>query len=365
MRLLFVSSPVSSLNSGRLGGVALNLKNITRLMVARGHTVEIVAPAGSAIAGLPVQEIAGALQPLTPEPTYHDPILMPENSVLANIWDYVREVELQYDLIVDFGYEWLPFYLSPFLQRPVLHYVCISSWNGVMDQAIERVAKLCPLTLGAHTHAQAETYAVATSFRVLSSGIDLEQYKFVAQPGRSLAWAGRISPEKGLEDAFAVAAHTGLNLQVFGYLQDEKYWQSLQRDYPQAQVEYRGFLPTAQFQGALGQCQALLMTHKWVEAFGRVALEAFACGVPVISYARGGPKEIVDNGQTGWLVPPDDPAALVAAVGKIDRIERPHCRHIAESRYSLPAYGDRLEQWFQTVLDHYSLSPQAKGGSPQ
>lgn len=70
MRLLFVSSPVSSLNSGRLGGVALNLKNITRTMVSRGHEVKIVAPKGSAIAGLPIQEIAGALQPLIPEPTY-------------------------------------------------------------------------------------------------------------------------------------------------------------------------------------------------------------------------------------------------------------------------------------------------------
>jgi len=353
MRLLFVSSPVSSLNSGRLGGVALNLKNITRMMLSRGHEVKIVAPSGSAIAGLPVVEIAGALQPLIPEPTYHDPVLMPENSVLAQMWDYVREVEQDYDLIVDFGYEWLPFYLSPFLRRPVLHYVCISSWNAVMDQAIDRVAKFCPGTLGAHTHAQAETYAVADQFRILSSGIDLEQYDFVPQAGKTLAWAGRISPEKGLEDAFAVAAHTGLPLQVFGYLQDQKYWDDLQRHYPQAEVQYGGFLPTEQFQESLGQCQALLMTHKWVEAFGRVALEAFACGVPVISYDRGGPKEIVETGQTGFLVTPDDVQGLVAAVEKVGTINRAHCRLVAESRYSLPAYGDRLEQWFKEVMDFY------------
>ncbi len=353
MRLLFVSSPVSSLNSGRLGGVALNLKNITRMMLNRGHEVKIVAPPGSAIAGLPIQEIAGVLQPLTPDPTYHDPIVMPENSVLSHIWDYVREVEQDYDLIVDFGYEWLPFYLSPFFHRPVLHYVCISSWNAVMDQAIERVAKLCPLTLAAHTHAQAETYSVADSFRILSSGIDLSQYNFVAQPGKHLAWAGRISPEKGLEDGFAVAEKTGIPLKVFGYLQDQEYWDLLRQRYPQAQVEYAGFLPTEQFQQALGQCQALLMTHKWVEAFGRVALEAFACGVPVISYERGGPKEIVETGQTGWLVTPDDIDGLVTAVQKVNQIDRSHCRRVAEARYSLPAYGDRLEKWFKDVLHHY------------
>ncbi|AIE73755.1 glycosyltransferase [Synechocystis sp. CS-94] len=351
MRLLFVSSPVSSLNSGRLGGVALNLKNITRTMVSRGHEVKIVAPTGSAIAGLPIQEITGALQPLIPEPTYHDPVLMPEDAVVAHMWDYVREVEQNYDLIVDFGYEWLPFYLSPFLQRPVLHYVCISSWNAVMDQAIARVAQLCPGTLGAHTHAQAETYSVADSFRILSSGIDLDQYQFRAKADKTLAWAGRISPEKGLEDAFAVAQITNLPLQVFGYLQDEQYWQSLQQNYPQAQVEYKGFLPTAEFQQALGQCQALLMTHKWVEAFGRVALEALACGVPVISYDRGGPKEIVETGQTGFLVTPDDVQGLVAAVEKIATIDRGHCRQVADRRYSLPAYGDRLEEWFEEILN--------------
>ncbi|QUS62148.1 glycosyltransferase [Synechocystis sp. PCC 7339] len=353
MRLLFVSSPVSSLNSGRLGGVALNLKNITRTMVSRGHEVKIVAPTGSAIAGLPIQEIAGALQPLIPQPTYHDPVLMPEDAVVAHMWDYVREVEQDYDLIVDFGYEWLPFYLSPFLQRPVLHYVCISSWNAVMDRAINRVARLCPGTLGAHTQAQAKTYAVADSFRILSSGIDLEQYQFVPQSGKTLAWAGRISPEKGLEDAFAVAEITQLPLRVFGYLQDEKYWQSLQRDYPRARVEYGGFLPTEEFQQALGQCQALLMTHKWVEALGRVALEAFACGVPVIAYDRGGPQEIVETGQTGFLVTPDDVPDLATAVGKISDIDRAHCRSVADRRYSLTTYGDRLEQWFKDVLDFY------------
>lgn len=142
-------------------------------------------------------------------------------------------------------------------------------------------------------------------------------------------------------------------MQVFGYLQDEQYWQSLKRSYPQAQVEYKGFLPTAEFQQALGQCQALIMTHKWVEAFGRVAVEALACGVPVISYDRGGPREIVETEQTGFLVPPDDVPALVAAVGKISAIDRANCRSVADRRYSLPAYGDRLEQWFTDVMNFY------------
>jgi glycosyltransferase involved in cell wall biosynthesis len=53
-----------------------------------------------------------------------------------------------------------------------------------------------------------------------------------------------------------------------------------------------------------------VMTPKWVEAFGNVAVEAMACGVPVIAYRRGGPAEIVVDGETGFLVEPGDVAAL-------------------------------------------------------
>jgi UDP-glucose:tetrahydrobiopterin glucosyltransferase len=352
MKLLFVSSPVSSLNSGRLGGVALNIRMIAREMLRRGHQLQIVAPSDSAVESLPVKEIAGAIQPLIPEPTYNDPVLIPDNAVLGNMWDYARQVQADCDLIVDFGYEWLPFYLSPFFSCPVLHYVCIGSWTAVMDRAIERLAHLCPGTLGAHTRSQAATYSVPESFRILGGAVDITQYEFCPEPGDSLAWVGRISPEKGLEDAVAAADATGINLKVFGYLQDREYWEQIRQNYPHAAMEYMGFLPTEKFQTELGKCRALLMTHKWVEALGRVALEALACGVPVISYRRGGPSEIVVDGKTGWLVEPDNLEELIGAMKRVDQIERHLCRQSAETEYSLLALGDRVQQWFQDVLHH-------------
>ena len=350
MKLLFVSSPVSSLNSGRLGGVALNIRMIAEEMLRRGHQLQLVAPSDSAVESLPVKEIAGAIQPLIPEPTYNDPVLIPDNAVLGNMWDYARQVQADYDLIVDFGYEWLPFYLSPFVSCPVLHYVCIGSWTAVMDRAIERLAHLCPGTLGAHTRSQAATYSVPESFRILGGAVDIPQYEFCPEPGDSFAWVGRISPEKGLEDAVAAADATGINLKVFGYLQDREYWEQIRHDYPNAAMEYMGFLPTEKFQTELGKCRALLMTHKWVEAFGIVAPEAFACGVPVISYRRGGPSEIVVDGKTGWLVEPDSLDELIGAMKRVDQIERHLCRQSAETEYSLLAFADRVEQWFQDIL---------------
>jgi glycosyltransferase involved in cell wall biosynthesis len=50
------------------------------------------------------------------------------------------------------------------------------------------------------------------------------------------------------------------------------------------------------------------------ESFGQVLVEGMACELPAIAVDRGGPAEIVDDGETGWLVPPDDDAALELAI---------------------------------------------------
>jgi hypothetical protein len=91
------------------------------------------------------------------------------------------------------------------------------------------------------------------------------------------------------------------------------------------------------------------MTPRWVEAFGNVAIEALACGVPVIAYHRGGPAEIVEDGKSGFLVEPDSVEGLVDALGKLDTIDRHACRQRVEVEYSNQAMGDRMEQWFWDI----------------
>ncbi|MEB3337118.1 MAG: glycosyltransferase family 4 protein, partial [Leptolyngbyaceae bacterium] len=279
-----------------------------------------------------------------------DPITLPANSVLANMWDYARQVAADYDLILNFAYDWLPFYLTPFFKCPIAHLVSMGSLSDGMDRIIEQVVVQFPGTVGVHTQAQAATFSCAEQLRCLSNGIDLSLYDFCSTPGSSLGWIGRISPEKGVEDAIAASQATGIPLKMMGTVQDPAYWQTIRQAYPAAPITYLGFLPSDDLQREVGQCRALLVTPRWIEAFGNVAIEALACGVPVIAYRRGGPSEIVRDGKTGWLVEPDSVSGLVAAIAHIDQIDRSTCRQQAEQEFSLEAMGDRMEQWFWDIL---------------
>lgn len=347
--LLLLSTPVGPLGSGLGGGVELTLHNIAKALTQAGHSVKIVAPAGS-VSEFPLVEIPGQLQLTAQSEGRTALVTLPDDSVLAAMWDYARQVHDRYDLLVNFAYDWLPFYLTPFFHRPIAHLVSMGSLTDAMDHIIGRVAVEFPGTIGVHSRSQAETFGFAEQCRRIGNGFDLSQYEFQAEPLQRLGWVGRIAPEKGLEDAVVAAQTIGIPLQIWGVLQDSAYWHDICDQHPDAPVQYEGFLPTAELQRELGKCRALLMTPRWVEAFGNVAIEALACGVPVIAYRRGGPTEIVQDGKTGWLVEPDSVSELVNAIGRLDQIDRYICRQYAEAEYSLEALGNRLAQWFSDIL---------------
>lgn len=344
---------MGSLGSGAGGGVELTILNTAQELISRGNQLLIVAPEGSHFETIPIIGIPGVLQGAAQHQGRDAAIEMPGHSVLANMWDYVRLHQHEYDLIVNFAYDWLPFYLTPFLKTPVAHLVSMGSCTDTLDCCIAQVVQHYPHSIAVYTKTQAETFAFGKDCVPIGSGLDLSLYRFREQAGSALCWLGRISPEKGLEDAVAAAVATGMPLKVMGHLQDTAYFDRVLADYPQAQVEYLGFKQTQEMQEIVGQCRSLLVTSRWVEAFGNVVIEALACGVPVIAYRRGGPAEIVRHGETGWLVEPDNVAGLIAGIQKLDQIDRHRCRQQAEEEFSLQALGDRTEAWFEAVLNSW------------
>ncbi len=349
MRVLCVSTPVGPLGGGVGGGVELTLTNVVRALVQRGHAVTVLAPAGSVLPQAELWTVAGAAQISAQTQDRAAAIALPPDSVLARLWDRARQHQADFDVILNFAYDWLPFYLTAFLKTPVAHLVSMGSLSEAMDQAIAVVAQSHPRHLALHSRAQAETFPFPARWRVMGNGLDLSRYTFVDQPGEWLGWVGRLAPEKGLEDAVAAAAALDQPLRIWGAITEPDYWAWVQRQYPSARLEYRGFLDTDRLQAELGLCRGLVMTPKWVEAFGNVAIEALACGVPVVSYRRGGPAEILTP-ETGYLAQPDDLSDLRHGIMSLSRIDRRACRQRAEQEYSLAALGARFESWLQTLV---------------
>jgi UDP-glucose:tetrahydrobiopterin glucosyltransferase len=352
-RVVICSTPVGPLGSGIGGGVELTLHSLVLGLTERGHDVEVVAPAGSLHVGARVHQIGGNPQVSSQTVGRDAPVEMPPSSVLGAMWEWVRAHQHRIDVVINLAYDWLPFYLTPFLDVPVAHLVSMGSLNEAMDDAIARLLDVRPGAAAVHSAAQAESFGhLAHRLRVVGNGISVDRYDvhLRADEPRYLGFIGRISPEKGIDDVFAVSAASGLPVRAWGLMQDRACWDDAQRRHPTAQVSYEGFLATDDLQAAIGGCAALLMTPKWVEAFGNVAVEAMACGVPVVAYRRGGPSEIVVDGETGFLVEPDDVDGLVGAVARIDSIDRLMCRQRVDARYSTAALAERIDAWLDDVV---------------
>ena len=107
---------------------------------------------------------------------------------------------------------------------------------------------------------------------------------------------------------------------------------------------------------ALGALDVLLVPS-WAEPFGRVVVEGMAGGVPVVATRVGGPSEIVEDGVSGFLAPPKDPAAWLGPVASLlESVEL--ARQVAESARQrvLVMFGDQAESSAR-LRDLYAAVP--------
>lgn len=354
MRIIFASTPVGPLGSGIGGGVELTLRTLADELLRRGHTVDVVAPRGSRLEGVDaactVHGVDGVLHMPSQTLSRDETPVVPPGSVLAAMWELIDDVARTGDVVLNFAYDTLPFERRT-TGASVAHLVSMGSLSDGMDRAVRSTVKREPRSVAMHSRAQAMTFGadVADAVTIVASGIDTARYDFVADPENVIGFVGRVSPEKGIDDLFAVAECDGREVRVWGVMENERCWEEARRSHPGANVTWRGFLPTDALQREIGRCRAIVMVHKWVEAFGNVAIEALACGVPVVTYARGGPAEIVTDGITGRVVAPDDVDAVVSALAGIDAIDRRRCREVVTESYTREAFGARVEAWLAAV----------------
>jgi UDP-glucose:tetrahydrobiopterin glucosyltransferase len=349
MRLLFVSTPVAPIGSGDGGGVETTVMQLAPALRRRGHETAVIAPAGSRLPdGVALHPVSGDPPPSAVAAPRDATVVVQPAGVLERMWDVARQLAPRFDAILAFSYDWLSYYLTPFLPVPVLHLVTLPSCIGTVDRAMRDQYLREPTRFAFVSRTQAASFGFVDLKRaqIIPGAVDTDQFRFRDDAEPLLVWAARISPEKGLEDAIRVAQATGLPLHICGKIQEEAYWQETLESVPGEAIVYHGFLGHGDLREVVGRAAAMLVTPKWVEAFGLTAIEALACGTPVIAYQRGGPAEIVEHARSGFLVPAGDVQAMAEAVAQVGSLRRADARKRAEE-FSVPRLAERVEGWIR------------------
>src|SRR5271165_3345312 len=123
-------------------------------------------------------------------------------------------------------------------------------------------------------------------------------------------------------------------------------------------VEFVGEVSDGEKQAFLAGAMALLFPIDWPEPFGLVQIEAMACGTPVFAWRRGSVPEVIEHGQTGFIVDGIDEA--VAAVENVRRLSRVAVRRGFEKRFSIERVGRDYIRVYQSLADELVL---ARGGA--
>lgn len=180
-------------------------------------------------------------------------------------------------------------------------------------------------------------------------GLPNDLYRYQASPRPYLAFIGRISPEKRLDRAIAIATAVGLPLKVAAKIDpvDTPYFhehiEPLLKNNPL--VEFVGEVDDAGKQDLLGHALALLFPIDWPEPFGLVMIEANACGTPVIAWRNGSTPEVIREGVNGFLVTSIEEA--IATVGRLEQLDRSRVRSHFEVCFSVSRQAEDYEQLYR------------------
>lgn len=186
------------------------------------------------------------------------------------------------------------------------------------------------------SHAQRAAAPEIEVDAVIHHGVDLDLYRPGPGGGGYLMFIGRMSPDKGPDRAIEVARRAGMPIILSAKMREgceTSYFERCVRPLLGDDATFLGEADTAERVRLLRHAEALVNPIRWPEPFGLVMAEALACGTPVIALGHGAAPEIVEHERTGFLC--EDLDQMVAAVGRLDRIDRWEVRNAAEQRFSV------------------------------
>lgn len=369
LRIALLAPLVTTIAQPYVGGAQAMLAQLAQGLHRRGHTVTLFARQGSHVPSIPIEEIAvpeGVVPASFSGSTEARPTdtgFFAQANIFLNLFLQLRTRQHEFDLVHAHAFDWPAFSLSALLEAiPVLHTLHLPAVSPEISEALHILhSHQHPPTLITVSHACARTYdsyyEEGTSLfdAIIYNGLDLNIIPFSANvlPNAPLLFAGRITPEKGVEAAIDIAERAERQLHIVGGIYDTSYYET--RIAPRIQgsngrITYLGQLSQARLWRVMSQSSGLLFPIEWDEPFGLVPVEAMATGTPVLAYRRGAAQEIIRHGKTGFLVEPGDVSQAVALVHALPDISRTQCRVHVEQHFSLDRMLDAYEQVYYRIM---------------
>jgi glycosyltransferase involved in cell wall biosynthesis len=378
MRIALLAPLVSPIAPPYLGGAQALLADLAAGLAGRGHSVTLYAADGSAVSGVKTPQLGIDSSLLKPsrfsantgtsgeDEAESDDWVQPDPDAFLGDYAFLRAYRAiaadsnRHDLVHSHAYDVPAFTYASIQPLPVMHTLHLPAQD---DGIREVLAELAPPHSTSSTRLATVSHACAAGYApfcridaVIYNGLRINQIPYGERPAtnRYLLYAGRISSEKGVEDALRIAHGAATHLIVAGGIYDQEYYDDRivpwLRSHPST-CTYLGALPHHELWELMAGAEAVLVPSHWEEPFGLVAAEAQAAGTPVVGYARGALGEVIADGETGWLVAPGDIQGAVEAVSRVGRLDRAACRARVEERFSLDAMLDAYLAWYSRVLE--------------
>ena len=231
---------------------------------------------------------------------------------------------------------------------------CVTTLHGRLD--ISDVAplfrKFQDMPFISISNSQREPLPWLNWRKTVYHGLPESLYSFREKPGKYLAFLGRICPEKRVDRAIKIAEMIGMELKIAAKVDavDREYFEAVVKPLlKNPLVEYVGEIGEGEKDEFLGNAYALLFPIDWPEPFGLVLIEAMACGTPVIAYCQGSTREILQEGETGYLVQNVEEA--VKAAQKINEFSRRQCRDIFEQRFTVKLMAENYLSVYRDLME--------------
>ena len=191
-----------------------------------------------------------------------------------------------------------------------------------------------------HNHQEREKRSGRNYEWVVPNYYDLDDWEPNYEPGKYLAFLGRICSIKGLDTIKAIADHSDVPIILHGQ-GDASQWKH-------PNIHYGGPIHGKERSDFLQNAKAILAPSNFIEPFCGMAVEAMLCGTPVISVDYGAMTETVQEGMgfrchtlQDWL----------DAVDEVGNLDRKFIADTARSKYSLETCGKKYDKIFMQLND--------------